>query len=106
MTAFGWPNWGWFRTLKASSRSSLSTDPNRVCLMSEASMLNCPGPRSALRDVLPNVAVVSAGGAKHEVLNHLSIVGSLSVGSQFVFGRLVTPVESMLWVCVTLTGMP
>src|SRR5437899_13040636 len=74
--------------------------------MSDASMLNWPGPRSEFRLVLPKVAVVSAVCAKHDVLNHLSIVGSLSVGSQIVFGRLVMPVDSMLCVCVTFTGRP
>ena len=75
---FGWPNCGWFSRLNISTRSSVSVLPIRVCLMTEASILNAPGPRRVLRPVLPYVAVTSAGAWKQEVLNHCAIVALLS----------------------------
>ena len=50
---FGWANCGWLRTLNASKRNSVSTRPIFVFLMSDMSMLNCPGPRSVLRPASP-----------------------------------------------------
>src|SRR5437867_13436001 len=93
---FGFANCGRFRTLNTSSRSSDDTGPNFVFLISDPSILNCPGPRTLLRPVLPNVAVVSETVWKHDVLNHCPIVELLNTGSQIVFGRLfVMPVESI-----------
>src|SRR5436190_22655605 len=94
--------------LNASIRSSELTGPIAVVLIADRSMLNCPGPRTLLRPVLPNVPVVSATCWKQDVLNHLSIVAPLlSAGSQVVFGRLfVMPVDSMLCDCVIVIGRP
>src|SRR5437762_2887435 len=75
--------------------------------MIDASMLNCPGPRSVFRPVLPKLAVVSLVWTKQDVLYQRSMVGLLRTGSQIWFGRFVTPVDSMLCVCVRLTiGSP
>ena len=88
-------------------RNSVSTFPNRVSLMTEKSMLNCPGPRTVLRPVLPKVAVVSVTRAKAAVLNHMSIVGLSRVGSPIVSGRLfVMPVDSIVPDCVIVSGSP
>src|SRR5262249_26073975 len=103
---FGLANCGWLNRLNASTRSSVSTCPTRVFLMIDASTLACPGPRTVLRPVLPSVAVASAGRTKHDVSNHLSIVGLESAGSHTVFGRLVTPVEPIVPVCVMVKGSP
>src|ERR1700682_3315640 len=93
----GFANCGWFRTLKSSRRSSDVTGPILVFLIIDASMLNCPGPRTVLRPVLPNVPVVSVTCWKQEVLNHCPIAGLLDAGLQIVFGRLlVMPVDVML----------
>src|SRR5213593_3928392 len=67
---FGFANCGWFSRLNTSSRSSDATGPIFVFLIIEASMLNCPGPRTVLRPVLPNVPVVSATCWKQEVLKN------------------------------------
>src|SRR5262249_8139153 len=81
--------------------------PNLVFLMIERSMLNCPGPRTLLRPVLPKVPVASAVCLKHDVLNHCAIVGLSSTGSQIVSGRLfVMPVESIDCDCVIVIGRP
>src|SRR5438067_2404462 len=75
--------------------------------MTAISRLNCPGPRTVLRPVLPKVPVVSATCWKHDVLNQLSIVGLPATGSQIVFGRLlVMPVDSMLCDYVIVIGRP
>ena len=106
-TPFGLANCGLLNRLKISRRSSDITRPNLVFLISDASTLNCPGPRTEFRPVAPNVPVVSATCAKHAVLNHWPMVASLFTGSQIVFGRLlVMPVESMLCVWVMVIGRP
>ena len=50
---FGLPNCGWFRTLNASTRNSVSILPNYVPLITEKSMLNCFGPRRMPRPESP-----------------------------------------------------
>ena len=80
--------------------------PKRVFLMSEASMLNWPGPRIEFRAVSPYVAVVSAGDTKHEVSNHFSTVGLLNSPPQIWFGRLPVPVERTPCAWVTVNGRP
>src|SRR5262245_57432234 len=93
--------------LNASTRNSVLILPNVVDLIIDMSMLNCPGPRTVLRPVLPNVPVVSATCWKHDVLNQRSIVALLRTGSQVVFGRLLPmPVDSMVWDCVIVIGRP
>src|SRR5437867_21138 len=105
--AFGFANCGWFRTLNASSRTSLFTCAIRVFLISEKSTLKSPGPRTELRPVLPKVPVESATCWKHDVLNQRSIVPVLRFGSHTVLGRLlVMPVDSMLCACVIVNGSP
>src|SRR5262249_10883197 len=104
---FGFANCAWFSRLNTSMRISEATGPILVFLMTDASMLNCPGPRTVLRPVLPNVPVVSATCWKQLVLNHCAIVGLLETGSQIVFGRLLPrPVDSMLCDWVIVIGRP
>src|SRR5687767_12326380 len=84
---FGLANCGWLSTLNASMRISVENRPIFVFLISEASMLNCPGPRRMPRPALPYVPVLSEGGTKQEVSNQRSIVGLSSRPSQIWFGR-------------------
>src|SRR5919201_1519114 len=75
--------------------------------MTDASILNEPGPRTELRRVLPNVAVVSVTREKQDVLNHWPMLGSPSTGSQTVLGRLfVMPVDPIVPLCVIVIGRP
>src|SRR5688500_4120781 len=87
-------------------RNSVSTCPNRVFLISEASMLNEPGPRIEPRRVSPYVPVGSVMATKHEVSNQRSIVGLSSLASQIWFGRLPVPVDATPCVWVTVNGRP
>src|SRR6478672_4665420 len=77
-----------------------------VFFVSDASMLNEPGPRIVPRPVLPYVPVFSVVGVKQDRSNHLSIVGFESEPSQIWFGRLPVPVESTPCDCVTVSGRP
>src|SRR5262245_55955620 len=112
MALAGLANTGSFSRLNASSRTSVSTSAILVNFVRAASIVNWPGPRRIFRPELPNVAVVSLGGANALVSNHLSTVGVATSPDAIRFGRNnrkggdPPAVDDGFWFWKTVNGYP